>query len=181
MFSKLTTLYKTPLLLSLVLFVVLLAFRAEAKPLNIAFILLGAVVGTFFLDLDYLIYTYFLEPKADFSLTLAGFVKHKDFSNALTFVSNHRDDLKDKTLNSVLFQVVLGGLLIFVASSNTSLFVKALIFSAFLNSIYRMYEYYVQGKAHEWFWALKEKPSKNGVMVYGAALFVVLVYCLTFI
>lgn len=179
MLKKLATLYKNPLALSLVMFIVILAFRAELKPLNISLILLGTLLGTFFLDLDYIIYAYFLEPKADFSLTLTGFFKHKDFSNALSFMFNHREDLKDKTLNSFLFQVVLGALLVFVTASNTSIFIKALMISAFVNSMYRMYEYYILGKSHEWFWALKDKPSKNGVITYAIVLGAILIYCLT--
>lgn len=179
MLKKLATLYKTPLAISLVMFLVILAFRAEIKPLNISLILIGSVLGTFFLDLDYLVYAYFLEPKTDFSLTLTGFIKHKDFSNALSFMFNHREDLKDKTLNSFLFQVVLAGLLVFVTASSTSIFIKATMISAFVNSLYRMYEYYMAGKSHEWFWALKEKPSKNGIITYSVILGAILVYCLT--
>lgn len=144
-------------------------------------IFLGSMLGTFFMELDYILYAYFLEPTADFSKTVTGFFKHGDVGNALNYIHTHRDDIKDKTLHSFLFQLVFGALMIFVASSNASLVVKALILSAFLNSIYRMYEAFAQGKVSDWFWALKEKPEKNTFYLYTGGLLAVLVFCLTII
>ena len=45
--------------------------------------------------------------------------------------------------------------------------------------MYRFIEYYLTGKSDDWFWALKEKPGKRGVIVYIVVLLLVFVYALT--
>lgn len=179
MLSKITAIYKTPLLISFVLMIVLMAVRVEFKTLNIIFIAIGVFFGTFILDLDYLIYSYFLEPTADFSKTVVGFLKHGDVANAVSYIYYHKDDIKDKTLNSALFQVVLAVLMYFIASTQTNMVIKALVFSTFVNSLYRLYEYYDSKRTDEWFWVLKQKPDKRLLLLYSGTLFGVFVYCLT--
>jgi len=38
-----------------------------------------------------------------------------------------------------------------------------------------MWEHYFNGQTDEWFWALKNKPDKKGVILYSAAMIMVLV------
>ena len=179
MFLKIARQYKTQLFISIILSIVLIALKVTTQHVQIGLIVLGTLLGTFILDLDYFIHAYFLEPTSDFSKTLTGFMKHGDLGNALSYVYYHRDEIKDKTLNSVLFQVVLGGLIVFVASSDAPYFIKALVFSTFVNSIYRMYESHLLKKTDEWFWALKSKPKNNGVGIFAFVLLGILVYCLS--
>ncbi len=179
MIKKIAAIYKTPILVSAVLSIVLAAARVELKPLNLLFIAIGAFFGTFLLDLDYIIYAYFLEPKTDFSKTVVGFLKHGDVANALNYIYYHKDELKDKTLNSALFQVVLGVFMFFVISTETNLVIKTLVVSTFVNSIYRLYENYYMHKTDDWFWILKQKPTTQMIKVYFLLLLGVLVYCIT--
>jgi len=141
--TKVLSIYKIQLLLSLTLSIVLIALRVEKNALNIAQIFLGAFAGTFLLDLDYFIHAYFLDPTADFSKTLVSYVKHMDIKSAFAFIHYHRHDIKEKTLNSALFQIAIGAGAIFAVSSNASLFVKSLVISAYINSIYRLAELYL--------------------------------------
>jgi hypothetical protein len=156
-----------------------MAIKAESESLQLGFIIMGTLAGMFFLDLDYLIHVFFLEPDAEFSKTVTGFIKHKDFYNAFNYIHYHSDEVKDKTLNSALFQVVLTALMLYVSSSNTSFFLKALVYSSFLNSMYRFSEYYFQNKVEEWFWMLKSTPSKNTLVVYTIVLLGIFVYCIS--
>lgn len=159
--------------------IVLVAVKVEREPLAFTGIILGSLLGTFILDLDYIIYAYFLEPGQDFSKTLTAFIKHGDLLNALTYINYHKHNIKDKILNSGLFQIVLGASLFFVASSNTAIFVKALVFSAFVNSLYRLAESYFENRVDDWFWALKNKPTKQVLVVYSTVLLGVFIYCLS--
>ena len=177
--KKVFSIYKIPLLISLTLSIILIALRIVRQPLDIASIFLGALAGSFVLDLEYFIYAYFLEPEKDFSKTLVAFVKHKDFQNALLYIDYHKDELKDKTLNSVLFQIVIALICIFIVPSAGGYFVKALVLSIFVNSIYRLMEYYHTSKLDEWFWELKSKPTKQGTILYTLGLLAILAYCLS--
>ena len=178
MIKKLVDLYKIPLLVSVTLSVVLIALRLERDTISLMFLVVGAVLGTFFLDLDYFIYAFLLEPNTDFSRTLASFVKNGDISNALSYIYYHKNDIAEKTLHSVFFQLVLAGAALLVVSSNSSYFIKAFVLSAFVNSIYRLVEHYLNGRVAAWFWMLKNKPRENSLRLYVCAFVLVFLYCL---
>lgn len=164
--KKIFGIYKVQLLASLTLFVVLLALIGIRSPISIGEAFLGCLLGTFVLDLDYIIYAFFTDPGEDFSLTLKSYLKHKDYINAFSYIFYHKDDVREKTLHSVLFQVILGALTFFMILSPLNLFTKTLIVSTYANSLYRISESYVEDRALDWFWLLKEAPSKKGVKAY---------------
>ncbi len=155
------------------------AINVVREPFQITLIFLGSMLGTFVLETEYLLYAYIMEPTADFSRSLVSFIKHKDFNNALMYIEYHKEDIKDKTLNSALFQGVFALFSIFVSASNANIFIKALVLSTFLASLYKLSEVYFENKINTWFWALKNKPSKSGVAVYSAVLVLIFVYCLS--
>jgi len=179
MFKKIWDIYKIQMLVSLALTIVIIATNVIKTPQAIFLTALGAVLGTFLLELDYFVYAFFLEPEKSFSITLKGFVEHKDYTGAINHIYYNKEEVKDKTLNSVLFQIALAGTALFVASSTSGLLIKTLILSTFANSIYKMVDYYFEGKTNQWFWALKKVPNENGILVYGLVLVLVLVYSLT--
>lgn len=179
MFKKIWEIYKIQLFISLALTIVLIATNIVNRPVYNALIVLGVFIGTFFLELDYIVYAYFLEPERSFSKTLRGFFEHRDLAGALNHIYYNKNEVKEKTLNSVLFQIVLAGASLFVVSSTSSLFIKALVLSTFANSIYKMAIYYFDGKAEQWFWSLKKTPNENGILIYGVIMFIVLVYSIT--
>ena len=179
MIKKFLALYRVPILASFTLAMVLTAVAVVKEPLTIASIIIAALVGVFVLDLDYFIYAYFIEPETDFSKTLVAFVKHKDIINALQYIEYHKKEMGDRTLNSVVFQLVLVGAAIFGVSSSASIFVKSLILAIYVNSIYRLLELYIKDEFDEWFWALKTKPTKSKVLIYIFVLVGILVYCIS--
>ncbi|OGC38854.1 hypothetical protein A3K42_00455 [candidate division WWE3 bacterium RBG_13_37_7] len=154
-----------------------MALKTPYNPLTIGLVIFGSFLGTFVLDIDYLIYAYVLEPARDFSKTLKGFVQHADLSNALMYIEYHKNELGDKTLNSALFQIIFALFAIFVSASPASLFIKALVLSTCGNSIYRLWEAYLKGGINEWFWAFKSKPNKQGIILYSLILLGIFIYC----
>jgi hypothetical protein len=172
------SLYKFPLLISLTLFLAIIAIKVLRSPIDISGAFLGCMLGTFVLDMEYVIYAYFLEPEKDFSKTLIAFVKHKDLNNAAQFIYYHKDEFKDKSLNSAIFQVVMAAVSIFVVSATTSFFIKALVLSIFASTLYKFAESYFENKTAEWFWTFKSKPNKSGLIIYSLLIITVFVYCL---
>ena len=164
--KKIVEIYKIQFLVAVTLFAALMAIMVPRDPLNIAMIVLGCILGTFVSDLDYIIYAFFTDPTEDFSVTLKGYLRHKDYINALSYVFYHKDDVKEKTLHSVLFQVILAGLTFFMIFSPLNLFTRILILATFANSLYRIGEAFFAEKANDWFWPLKEAPSQKGVKIY---------------
>ena len=172
------TYYKFPLLISAVLTIVLFAATSIRLPIQATQIILGALLGTFILDLEYFLYAYVLEPDKDFSKTLIGFFKHKDFGNVINHIKYHKDDVEDKSLNSALFQVIFAVLCIFVVTATTSLFAKAFVLSILASSLYKLSEVYFEDKTDTWFWAFKSKPSKSGIKVFFGIMIFILVLCI---
>lgn len=159
-------LYKLPLLLSVTFFVILMALRTERETINIVLMLLGSLLGTFFLDLDYLIHAYFIEPEKPNSDLVKDYVKHKDIQGLLMFVHSHKFEFEDRTLNSALFQLILGAASIFVINAHITVFLKVFIAAAFLNSIYRFMEEYLEGHTENWFWSFKMEIKPVNVYLY---------------
>jgi len=176
MLKKVVELYKFPLLLAVFVSVAVLALTVQTNPIQIALVILGALAGAFFLDLDYIIHSYFLEPESDFGKSVQAFIKHQDINGLVNYIHYHKNDLKEKTLNSAIFQLVLGGASILVVSSTASNFAKALVISAFVNSMYRLAEQHLEYKnSADWFWAFKTKPDKKGLIIYSTILIGILI------
>ena len=166
---------QTQFIISAVVAVVFLAAVVESSAVNIVFIVLASFLGTFVLDLEYPLYAYFFEPEKGFSRNFKNYIKDKDYRGALKYVFYNKGDVVDKSLNSALFQIIFAVLTVLVAYTSSSRIVTALIFSIFANSIFKMWEHYFNGQTDEWFWALKNKPDKKGVILYSAAMIMVLV------
>jgi len=164
--KELLRIYKIPFLISITLGVVIVALSVLKNPVDIVAVFLASTVGTVFLDLDYFIYAYATDVEKDFSKTLRGYIKYRDFSNAFSYIYYHHENIKDKTLQSVLFQVVVGAFSVFLIFSPLNSFIKALVLSIYVNSLYRLAERYFKGSVDDWFWVLKEKPSKKEVKTY---------------
>ena len=176
--KSILTFYKVPLLISAVLTVILLALNITRDPLQIAGVVLGALVGTFVLDTEYLIQAYILEPGHDFSKTLTSFIKHGDYKRAIEYINYNKDVIQEKTLNSALFQIAIALLSIFVVTSSKVTFAKALVMVVFAQTLYKFSEYYFNDKLDEWFWALKEKPTRSKATIYVGVLIAIFIYCL---
>lgn len=174
------SIYKIPLLTSLTLCIVLLALGSISEPLNIFLISLGSMLGMLVPDLEYIIYAYFVEPEKDFSKTVTGFVKHKDISGLLKFINYNKGDIKEKSINSGLFQVAFAIFCVFAISVTTSLFLKALMLSIYVNLLYISIESYYSKNTDDWFWILKNKPEPNSFILYLAGLSLLFIYILTF-
>ncbi|MFH1565600.1 MAG: hypothetical protein ABIB98_00155 [bacterium] len=182
MIKQLFNKYKFPALISLVLSLLIIALRLESKPLNILLIILGSFFGSFILDLDYISYTYLVDPDHYFSKNVAGFLRTKNFGNALLYIQHHKKELRNLPLHSALFQAVLVVLCFYTLISTTSLFGKALILSVLTQSFYEQAKNYAEDKnLDSWFWMLKIKLSRNFLIGYFSLAGILFFYLLKLI
>jgi len=172
------SLYKIPLLLSLTVATAFVALTVTKDPIIIGIIVFLCILGTFVLDLDYFIHTYFIEPEKSFSKNLRTFVKHKDLTNVIKHILLHQDEIEDKTLNSALFQITLALFSIFVMYSDVYYPIKAFILSILANSIYRSLEICLTKDTTLWFWSFKRAPDKKGAIIYTIVITLIFGYCL---
>lgn len=178
MIKKIITYYKIPLLISSTLAVTILAQAVSRDAFEIFTIIFGCLLGTFVLDAEYILYAYMYDPESDFSKNVIGYIKSKDYKNLVTFINTHKSEIKDKSLNSVIFQVIIAAIGIFVAYSPISYFIKAFVLSISASTIYKLIEIYFEGDIDDWFWAVKNKPNKQGVFLFIIVLIAILVFCI---
>ena len=79
MIKKILTYYKIPLLVSLTLGITILAMSVARKPFDIAQVFVGVLLGTFLLDLEFILYPYIFEPKTEYAKTIFGYIKNNFF------------------------------------------------------------------------------------------------------
>lgn len=171
--SNLFKYYRLPIILSISLTVVLISQVFRNGYLELTLIFLGCLLGTFFLDLDYFINAYLLDTDSEFSKLLRDYVKQKDYTGALNYIIHHADEVKNKTLNSAVFQVALSFFALYIVRNPVSTFYKALVISILVNSIYRFFYFFIQDEHHDWFWILKKAPGKMFIGIYNLILFIV--------
>ncbi len=170
--------YKTPITVSITLFITLMALTGTQDIVRGTELLLGILLGTFILDLDYIIYVFITDPNTEFSRNLRSFIKHRDLAHSISYIEYHKDELTEKTLHSVIFQIALACLALFAAYSPLEYFTKGLVISTYANTIYRLGENWAENKHGSWFWALKRPPSKDGVKTYIIANILLLIVTL---
>ena len=174
--------YTINLALSFVLAVVIIALRLETNIINVILVLAGSLLGTFLLDLDYLVFAFIVEPNHHFSQRLRELVVQKNLDGALLYIDHNKSAIPRLTLHSALFQSVLAVITLYVLTSSNDIFGQAFVISGFLQSIYKVVDEYQQTKnVDRWFWILKEKPTKNMLYGYFSILIVVFLYSLSFI
>lgn len=172
MVNNLFKFYRIPFIISASLAVVLISQVYKGGNLELALIILGAISGMFFLDLDYFLHAYLLEPEDNFSKMLKDYIKQKDLVGAFNYIIFHADEVQNKTLNSAIFQIALIFFNLFIVRSDVSIFFKTLLLTTHLNSIYRFFYFYFQGHGRDWFWILKKEPS--AIAIYGFNLIVLM-------
>lgn len=166
--------YRIPLILALSIGLVILSTNFRGTNFDIFLIFLGCILGMFFLDLDYFLHAYFLEPEDNFSKLLRDYIKSKDYAGAINYIIYHADEVENKTLNSAVFQFAIMFFAIFIVRSDLSIFFKALILSTQLNTIFRFFYFYFQGHGKDWFWILKKEPSKIGAFGFNFLVLIML-------
>lgn len=118
------------LILSLVIFVLAEFFwlvSGNFSILNAVIFLLGLVLGTFILDVDHLVYWYFLKPSLEESKKAREFVSQKQYKQALFLLAENHRTHTSLVFHHFIFQAVLLIVSFFIISSTTSIFGKGLV------------------------------------------------------
>lgn len=179
MYKKIFDIYKIPVLLGITLAIVLIGVRIEENILNIIWIILGSLIGVFVLDLDIPLHIMFADPDSRFTKNVSGYMKNKDMRGAIIYALYHPEEVEDKTLHSVLFQLGLFILVFIVSYAQINILANAIILSTAVNSIYKMIESYFGHNSTDWFWSMKTPPSRNSVMIYAGVLTALAIFAIS--
>lgn len=163
---KIIKTYRVPLVLSLTLAISLIALNVEKQIISIILIFVGALLGTFILDLDYIIQALYIDIDTAHHGIIKEYIKHKDIPNLLSYISHNKKEFEQRALNSALFQIILLGITLFTVTSTLNVFLKTLVLATFVNSIYRFLEEYLQDRKTDWFWSIKIETKPLNIYLY---------------
>lgn len=101
----------------------------HAGVLSFIELLLGLGLGSFFLDLDHVIYWLYLEPNLEESKLAQTAIHQKKYKDLLRLLeSNHKQHI-NLIFHHFFFQIILALVSVFIFTSSNSVFTKALVLS----------------------------------------------------
>ncbi|OGC50774.1 hypothetical protein A2716_01930 [candidate division WWE3 bacterium RIFCSPHIGHO2_01_FULL_40_23] len=176
---KILKTYKMNLFVSLTMGIVITAVRVEKIPLNIFLIFFSSLIGTFVLEFDYFIHAYIFEPNGAFSQGLKDLMKQRNYTGVVSFIKSNRFNIPSMILYGAMFQMIMAFLSLVLVTSE-GIFGISLTLSVLAQTFYKMFEEYEKHHSlSEWFWILKDKPSKSVQLAYALAMGLFLVYILS--
>lgn len=100
---------------------------------NLIWLWLGGAVGTFLLDIDHLIYVFWLHPEEATSQEINNLFKQKNYRAVLVKTNETHLGRFHLTFHNALFQVGFLVMVFWVLSSSNSLFGKGLVMAMLLH------------------------------------------------
>lgn len=135
---------------------------------------LGAIAGTFLLDIDHILYTLVFNPQEPTSLKIKQLLRQKQYKEAFIFlVDTHLERVK-LPLHNAIFQVVFSVFCFWVLTSTGSWFGKGLVMAVVLHLLKDEYHCFLKGKEaflRSWlFWQIKREVSFREQKIFLAIM-----------
>lgn len=154
-------------LVSTFIFLILISAIHWQLQINLIFLGLGIVLGSFLLDLDQILYCYLQAPHEFTPQRVKRFFSQKQFQEGLILLAQTQEERPRTVFHSALFQLILLGVSFFVLSSSASLLGKGLVLGLLLHSLTDQAEGLIKrGEIVNWFWQFRAAPSKEFQKLY---------------
>jgi len=175
MLPKLLKHYRLNLLIAIVFAVLLTILGQHFDLKSILLIISGFLISTFFLDLDFLFYSYFYNSETSLAHEIREFVKQRNWLGLVSYEAMHQDEMQTPLLRSALFQVVMLVLAAYLIISQVNLLGISLAFGIFFQSLPLGW----QKRNQDWFWILRKPPTRAVLNLYFVLLLISLVYLIS--
>ena len=149
--------------------------------IEIFFLLIGLLLGTFFLDIDHLIYWFYRKPNIDESRIVKIAVKKKDFRSVYRLIKAARHSHINLIFHHYFFQISLNLISFFIFTSYTNTFVLSFLLAINLHLLSdEIKDFYKNPKfLQNWLFAREEKQLplkflKNYIIIFIALFFIFL-------
>lgn len=130
---------------------------------NLISLWLGGLLGTFLLDIDHLLYVFWIYPQEPTSMKARQLIEQSRFKEALILLSDTHEERLRKPFHSALFQPIFYVFCFFVLTSTGSLFGAGLVLAMALQLLREELELLLKGREenlHRWlFWQVKTEVS----------------------
>ena len=174
--------YKIPFLISLVTGIAMVALVGEEYWLNIVLTISGALVGMSFLDLEYILFAYLVDPLSETALEVKKYVESKKLFGFVQFLNESEYKFKELSLRIIFFQVLLVIFASYIITTNAFVFVQGLTLSVLANLLYaQMVEFQDTKTLQRWFWIYSGDLSRNLYIVYMFVMLILLVLQYSFL
>lgn len=124
---------------------------------------LGALLGTFVLDLDHVFYVLLIHPEEETSQKVKHLIKQKEYKEAFLFLVNTHLERTKLSFHNAVFQVFFMVFCFWVLTSTGSWLGKGLVMAMALHLLKDIYHCLLKGKEdflRRWlFWPLKREVS----------------------
>lgn len=164
----------------LIIFVVISIFWLVAKNAwyQYIFLLLGLAFGSFFLDVDHLVYWLYLNPNVEESrLAQIAFKKH-DFVSLIKLLEATHHKHTNLIFHHFFFQVVLAAISVFVFTSSNNVFAMGLMLALNVHLLVDEITDYRRDPSHlqDWLFAREEKQLPLDLLPKYIVLFSIVTF-----
>ena len=120
-----------------ILFIIISLFWVifGVKNLQIIYLFLGIIIGIFTLDVDYLIFWFFIKPNNEESRLIKLAFENKQFKSIIKIVQNSHQNHYNLIFHHYFFQVILTLFSLFIFTSTQNTFISAFVLSLNLHLI----------------------------------------------
>jgi hypothetical protein len=161
----------------LILFLVLTILIKGWFNLGVWPFVLGGIFGTILPDVDHLIYVYLLKPQDLTSQRVAYLNEERKFTKAVEILADSRYERSMTVFHSVIFQIVILALTIYIVSSSSSLFAIGIVTAFSLHLIVdQVIDIRKVGTIQTWFRNMNIVIDKKRSTYYVAVICVVLIF-----
>lgn len=145
------------------------------------YMLFGFAWGSFFLDLDHLIYWFYLNPNIEESRLAKLAFDKRDFKSLLKLLESTHHKHVSMVFHHYFAQVVIGLISIFIFTSSSSVFGKSFVLAVNLHLLVDEIKDFRSDPTHlqEWLFARESKQLPLSALKYYLYSFVFLVFIFT--
>ena len=147
------------------------------------FLFFGLILGTFFLDLDHLIYWFYIKPNTEESREAQSLIKSKKILDTLKFFGHTHKTHTNLVFHHFFFQVVLGLISFLVYTSSQNIFILSFLLALNIHLLTDEIEDFIYHPKHlqGWLFAREEKQLPIEQVRYYLILFIVFSLFFTFL
>lgn len=147
------------------------------------YLLFGFLWGSFFLDLDHLVYWFYLNPNIEESKLARLAFNKRDFVSLLKLLESTHTHHTNMVFHHYFAQVVLALITVFIFTSSANVFAKAFILAVNIHLLVDEIKDYYRDPHHlqDWLFARESKQLPLRLIRYYLWFFIVLILIFTLI
>jgi hypothetical protein len=168
-----------------ILFITISSFWVinRVNNLQIIYLLLGFIIGIFFLDIDHLLYWFFIKPNSEESRLIKLAIKNKAFKSVIKIIQKSHKTHFNLIFHHYFFQVIITLFSLFILNLTTNAFISSFLLSINLHLIIdEIYGYKSDPKTvQKWLFAREPKTLSSPFLKKYIAVFITFNILFTFL